>query len=153
MSGGKRRAGLTRPAQHPLPGPRVPAVGGPTRQRHQHRDPRPGTAQPNRTARCQAALDAGPPAAQRPTIATADRIAGLFILLYAQPLSAIARVTIDRITTHDAGVHVQFGDTRMRWQAGYSDGETDHGSWRKWITIVGGTPMRGSETSVVRFCL
>jgi hypothetical protein len=48
-----------------------------------------------------------------PTIATADRIAGLFILLYAQPVSAIARLTIDRITTHDAGVHVLFGDTRL----------------------------------------
>jgi hypothetical protein len=48
-----------------------------------------------------------------PTIATADRIAGLFILLYAQPISAIARLRTDRITTHDAGVHVLFGDTRL----------------------------------------
>jgi hypothetical protein len=48
-----------------------------------------------------------------PTIATADRIAGLFILLYAQPVSAIARLTTDRITIHDGGVHVLFGDTRL----------------------------------------
>jgi hypothetical protein len=49
-----------------------------------------------------------------PTIAITDRVAGLFILLYAQPLAAVARLTADRVRVDDAGVHVLFGDTPVR---------------------------------------
>ena len=43
-----------------------------------------------------------------------DRVAGLFILLYAQPLAAVERLTADRVRVGDAGVHVLFGDTPVR---------------------------------------
>lgn len=38
-----------------------------------------------------------------------DRVAGSFVLLYAQPLSRVAVVTHDQITTRDGAVSVRFG--------------------------------------------
>ena len=43
-----------------------------------------------------------------PAIELADRVAGSFLLLYAQPLSRIAAMTLDRITVADTGVSVRF---------------------------------------------
>ncbi len=71
------------------------------------------------------------------TIPTADRIAGLFILLYAQPVSAIARLTTDRIATHDAGVHVQFGDTRLLLLDPLAELVAEHLESRRSYAIVG----------------
>ncbi|MDQ3717167.1 MAG: hypothetical protein M3381_14335 [Actinomycetota bacterium] len=44
-----------------------------------------------------------------PDIETADRVAGSFVLLYAQPLSRIAVMTVDAVTTTDTDVSVRFG--------------------------------------------
>jgi len=44
-----------------------------------------------------------------PGLELADRIAGSFVLIYAQPLSHIAVMTIDQITDDDTGVSVRFG--------------------------------------------
>lgn len=44
-----------------------------------------------------------------PGIEPADRVAGSFVLLYAQPLSRIAAMTIDTVTTTTTGVSVRFG--------------------------------------------
>jgi hypothetical protein len=44
-----------------------------------------------------------------PDIDTADRVAGSFVLLYAQTLSRIAVMTVDAITTTDTDLSVRFG--------------------------------------------
>jgi hypothetical protein len=44
-----------------------------------------------------------------PAIEVADRVAGSFVLLYAQPLSRVAVMTVDQIATTDTGVSVRFG--------------------------------------------
>lgn len=44
-----------------------------------------------------------------PGIEPADRVAGSFVLLYAQPLSRIAAMTIDTVTTTTTGMSVRFG--------------------------------------------
>lgn len=45
-----------------------------------------------------------------PGIDVADRVAGCFVLLYAQPLSRVAVMTVDQIATnHDTGISVCFG--------------------------------------------
>jgi hypothetical protein len=44
-------------------------------------------------------------------LAAEDRLAGLFLLLYAQTPAAISRLTIDRIDADDSTVTVRFGDT------------------------------------------
>jgi len=44
-----------------------------------------------------------------PGIELADRAAGSFVLLYAQPLSRVAVMPIDAVTTTDTGVSVRFG--------------------------------------------
>jgi hypothetical protein len=41
----------------------------------------------------------------------ADRVAGLFVVLYAQPLSRIVRMTADDVRVDPAGVAVRFGRT------------------------------------------
>ena len=42
-------------------------------------------------------------------IAVADRVAGSFVLLYAQPLSRVATMTVSQVSVTDAGVTVRFG--------------------------------------------
>ena len=42
-------------------------------------------------------------------IELADRVAGAFVLLYAQPLSRVAVMTVDQVSTTDTGVSVRFG--------------------------------------------
>lgn len=44
-----------------------------------------------------------------PNVEVADRVAGSFVLLYAQPLSRVAVMTVDAITTTDTDVSVRFG--------------------------------------------
>ncbi|MEX2550732.1 MAG: hypothetical protein WD638_10925 [Nitriliruptoraceae bacterium] len=44
-----------------------------------------------------------------PDIELVDRVAGNFVLLYAQPLSRVAAMTLDTITLTDDGVSVRFG--------------------------------------------
>lgn len=44
-----------------------------------------------------------------PEVELADRVAGSFVLLYAQPLSRVAVMTTDAITVTDTSVTVQFG--------------------------------------------
>ena len=44
-----------------------------------------------------------------PSIELVDRVAGSFVLLYAQPLSRVAVLTVDALTTSDAGISVRFG--------------------------------------------
>lgn len=44
-----------------------------------------------------------------PSIDTADRVAGSFVLLYAQTLSRVAVMTVDAITATDTDVSVRFG--------------------------------------------
>jgi hypothetical protein len=44
-----------------------------------------------------------------PGIDLADRVAGSFVLLYAQPLSRVATMTLDTVTTTEADVLVRFG--------------------------------------------
>lgn len=46
---------------------------------------------------------------RHPDIEVVDRVAGSFVLLYAQPLSRIAVMTIDAITTTATDVSVRFG--------------------------------------------
>ncbi|NDV10967.1 phage integrase family protein [Rhodococcus sp. IEGM 248] len=43
------------------------------------------------------------------TIDTADRVAGLFLLLYAQRLATISRLTVDDIETNGAAIDLRFG--------------------------------------------
>jgi hypothetical protein len=43
------------------------------------------------------------------SIDTADRVAGLFLLLYAQRLATISRLTIDDIETNSAAIELRFG--------------------------------------------
>jgi hypothetical protein len=43
------------------------------------------------------------------TIDTADRVAGLFLLLYAQRLATISRHNVDDIETNDAAIELHFG--------------------------------------------
>ena len=47
------------------------------------------------------------------TIATLDRVAGLFLLLYAQPLSTIAKLTTNHVTYDNADTYVLFGETPL----------------------------------------
>jgi len=44
-----------------------------------------------------------------PGIEVVDRVAGSFVLLYAQPLSRVAVMTLDQVVTADTGVTVRFG--------------------------------------------
>jgi len=44
-----------------------------------------------------------------PAVDVADRVAGSFVLLYAQPLSRIAVMTVDAVTTTPSEVTVRFG--------------------------------------------
>lgn len=44
-----------------------------------------------------------------PDVEAADRVAGSFVLLYAQPLSRVAVMTVDALTTTDTTVSVSFG--------------------------------------------
>ena len=44
-----------------------------------------------------------------PAIELADRVAGSFVLVYAQPLTRIAVMTVDQVTQTDPGVSVRFG--------------------------------------------
>lgn len=44
-----------------------------------------------------------------PDVEVADRVAGCFVLLYAQPLSRVAVMTVDAITTTGTDVSVRFG--------------------------------------------
>jgi hypothetical protein len=44
-----------------------------------------------------------------PDIELADRVAGCFVLIYAQPLSRVAMMTVDQITRTDTGTSVCFG--------------------------------------------
>jgi hypothetical protein len=44
-----------------------------------------------------------------PDIEVSDRVAGAFVLLYAQPLSRVATMTTDQVATTDTGVTVRFG--------------------------------------------
>ena len=44
-----------------------------------------------------------------PDIEMSDRIAGAFVLLYAQPLSRVATMTTDQVATTETGVTVRFG--------------------------------------------
>lgn len=44
-----------------------------------------------------------------PGVEHADRVAGCFVLLYAQPLSRVVAMTVDAITTTDNRVSVHFG--------------------------------------------
>jgi hypothetical protein len=46
-----------------------------------------------------------------PGIDLADRVAGCFLLLYAQPLSRIVAMTLDQITVAAAGVSIRFANT------------------------------------------
>jgi hypothetical protein len=48
------------------------------------------------------------------TIDAEDRLAGLLLLLYAQGLSTISRLTVDQITITDGEVHISFGHTPIR---------------------------------------
>ena len=43
------------------------------------------------------------------TIDTADRVAGLFLLLYAQRLATISRLTVEDIETNGAAIELHFG--------------------------------------------
>ncbi|MEO5724943.1 MAG: hypothetical protein ABIQ39_05685 [Ilumatobacteraceae bacterium] len=69
-----------------------------------------------------------------PGIELADRVAGSFVLLYAQPLSRIAAITIDTITTTDTDVTIRFGALALtipeplatHVTALISTGRTDH---------------------------
>jgi hypothetical protein len=42
-----------------------------------------------------------------------ERLAGCFVLLYAQPLSRIAVMTLDQVTVDDSGVSIRFGGTDL----------------------------------------
>ncbi len=44
-----------------------------------------------------------------PDVEVADRVAGSFVLLYAQPLSRVAVMTVDAVTTTGTGISVRFG--------------------------------------------
>ena len=44
-----------------------------------------------------------------PGIELTDRVAGSFVLLYAQPLSRVAVMTVDAVTTTDTDISVRFG--------------------------------------------
>ena len=44
-----------------------------------------------------------------PGIEVADRVAGCFVLLYAQPLSRVAVITVDQIAANDTGISIRFG--------------------------------------------
>jgi hypothetical protein len=46
---------------------------------------------------------------RRPDIELADRVAGSFVLLYAQPLSRVAMMTVEQINSSESGVSVRFG--------------------------------------------
>jgi hypothetical protein len=46
-----------------------------------------------------------------PTIEVVDRVAGLLVVLYAQSLAAITRLTIDHVTTDNGEVGLQLGPT------------------------------------------
>ena len=48
-----------------------------------------------------------------PGIAVRDRVAGVLIVLFAQPVGRIARLTVDDITVVDESVAVRFGDTAI----------------------------------------
>lgn len=56
-----------------------------------------------------------------PGIEVADRVAGSFVLLYAQPLSHVSVMTVDSITTSDAGLAVRFGTQGVVIPAPLSD--------------------------------
>jgi hypothetical protein len=48
-----------------------------------------------------------------PSIAVRDRVAGVLIVLFAQPVGRIARLIVDDITVVDESVAVRFGDTAI----------------------------------------
>lgn len=56
-----------------------------------------------------------------PAIEVADRVAGSFVLLYAQPLSHIAVMTVDAVIVSDASVSVRFGTQAVIVPAPLSD--------------------------------
>lgn len=56
-----------------------------------------------------------------PAIEVADRVAGSFVLLYAQPLSRIAAMTVDAVTVSGASVSVRFGSQAVVVPAPLSD--------------------------------
>ncbi|WP_327031730.1 hypothetical protein [Micromonospora ureilytica] len=43
------------------------------------------------------------------TLHPVDRVAGLLVLLYAQPVSRIVRLTVDHVSTGEAGTHLALG--------------------------------------------
>jgi hypothetical protein len=43
------------------------------------------------------------------TLSPTDRVAGLLVLLYAQPVSMITRLTVDHVSSDDSGVRLQLG--------------------------------------------
>lgn len=48
-----------------------------------------------------------------PSIAVRDRVAGVLIVLFAQPVGRIARLLVDAITVVGGSVAVRFGDTAI----------------------------------------
>ncbi|MEX2253468.1 MAG: hypothetical protein WD649_04895 [Thermoleophilaceae bacterium] len=60
-----------------------------------------------------------------PGVDVADRVAGSFVLLYAQPLSRIAVMTVDAVTTTTTGLSVRFGAQAIAVPSPLSDHVTE----------------------------
>ncbi len=93
------------------------------------------------------------------SIATHVRIAGLFMLLFAQPLSRICHITTDQITIDDDGVWVCFGTTPIQMPTPLDDLIADHLTSRGHASYVardngwlfpGGIPGRPLSTESIR---
>jgi len=52
-----------------------------------------------------------------PTVSPADRVAGLLVLLYAQPVSVIARLTVDQVVRDHTGVLLRLGEAPVHLPA------------------------------------
>jgi hypothetical protein len=64
---------------------------------------------PTRALDDQARWDAARRLLHDDTLATRDRLAGLLVLLYAQPVARVSRLTTDHVTTDDTTVRIRLG--------------------------------------------
>jgi hypothetical protein len=81
----------------------IPKLDFPTGSRS---SPTPPVTDPDRVALARQLL-------HDPGVAVRDRVAGVLIVLFAQPVGRIARLTVDAITVVNGSVAVRFGDTAI----------------------------------------
>jgi hypothetical protein len=70
-------------------------------------------------------------------LVVSDRVAGLFTLRYAQPVSAIARLTTEHVTSDATGTSTLFGDTPLLLPESVAALVTEHLKTRSGRSVVG----------------